>query len=205
MQDPLTHPSYNLALRVLSYYIILFPSVDVISPFTLNVTTMVNNLFVVFVGKDSAQASESLASFIVLLLMKFVIALLPILVAMGVSNLVTVFRYAGFVSFILNLFLPNLLQLRSQWVCRKTFQTLGSKFVSPKPSSSQVDSGKNRIRSETEGSPLLITSLSRASHSAYYMTPYSNLFSYWPAVVVIGGVDMMLFILTLAGFFLPSV
>ena len=195
IQAPLTHPSYSLALRVLSYYIMLFPSLDVVSAYPLFVITMVNSIYIAIFGKDSAQANKSWTSLIVLLLMKFTLALLPILVAMAVSNLVTILKYSGFFSFFISILMPILLQLRSQWVCWKVFKNA----TEPKHELEET-SLSNGAQRDSENRSLLIRSSSQVNPSALYMTPYSNIFSYWPAVVAIGGVGVVMFLLAVAGF-----
>lgn len=186
-----------MALRVLSFFIIFFPSVDVISAYPLSVLALVNNLFVVVFGKDSAQARKSWAYFIILFLMKFSCALLPIMLAMAVSNLITVLKYTGFTSLFLTLFTPAFLQLTSQWVCRKTFkQALETNYKLKESSSESKD-----IQPDTGERSLLIRSTSQKKPSALYMTPYSNIFSYWPAVVIFLGMDVVMFALIVASFF----
>ena len=168
---------------------------DAISAFPLYVITIVNSIYLIIVGKDSGQAGKAWTSCIILLLMRFVTALVPFLVAMAVSNLVTILMYSGLISFFLAIFIPFLLQLRSQWVCRKTFK----KALEPRYE--LEESSTNGVHPDTEEMPLLNSSFFQANSSALYMTPYSTIFSYWPAVVIIGGVGVALFVLTVASFF----
>ena len=196
-QDPLTHLPYDLALRILSYYIILFPSIDVISVYPLVVLTMVNNLYTVVFGKDLTQAPKTWSTFFIRMAMKLIAALLPILVAMAVSNLVTVLKFAGLIGFFVCFFVPTLLQLSSQWVCKKRFKAslgLQHELEDSAHPSSNATSG---VESDSDEKALLMSS-SQVKPSALYMTPYSTIFSYWPAVVVIGGVGVVLFLLTVA-------
>ena len=73
--------------------------------------------------------------------------------------------------------------------------------------SSYPSSDEDLINAEAaESHPLLPTW--KKNHSLIhnrdlYMTPYSTIFSYWPAVVVIGGVGVVLFVLTVASLFAP--
>ena len=48
---------------------------------------------------------------------------------------------------------------------------------------------------------LIILAMLRYSTSDLYMTPYSTIFSHWPAVVVIGCVGVVLFLLTVTSLF----
>ena len=120
LQDPLTQSSHNIPLRALSYYIILFPSIDVCSVYPLMVHTIVNNIYTVIFGKDTSQ-DKGRRLCLIQLSMKFVIALIPILIALFVSNLVYVLKYAGLAGFFVALFFPIILQLKSQWVCVNRF------------------------------------------------------------------------------------
>ena len=203
---------------------------DVISAFPITVLTLVNNLFVVVVGKDTAQARKSWPSYIVYILMKFLASLLPILVAMAVSNLVTVLKYTGFLALLLTLFIPAMLQLSSQWACWKTFKPILEANYQPEGSSishvdsdkaqpdteegSHVDSDKaqpeaeershvdsDKAQPDTEERSLLIRSSSQVKPSALYMTPYSHIFSYWPVVVILIAVYVVMLALTVTSFF----
>ena len=119
-QDPYTHKHHSTALRILSYVIILFPSIDVCSAFPLVVHTTVNNIYTVVFGRDTSQ-DTGFKYCLIQRLMKFVAAILPIGIALFVSNLVIVLNYAGIIGFFIAFFFPVVLQLSSQWVCQKTF------------------------------------------------------------------------------------
>ena len=100
----LSEPPYSLSLRILSYYIILFPSIDVTYP--ISVLNITNNAFVGILGKDTAGVMKSRHSYLLILTIKFFSALTPILIAMAVSNLVTVFKYVGLVGFVIGFVVP---------------------------------------------------------------------------------------------------
>ena len=165
---------------------------DVISIFPLSVLNMVNNVHVAILGKDTADSGKTWKSFIIILLMKFFTGLLPILVAMAVSNLVTVLKYTGLISFFQCFLVPILLHIRSQWVCKKTFQkVLHTKYQDN--SAGEDDTG--------EKSELISSSKTTIKPKDLYMTPYSNIFSHWPTVVVTSLVCIVLFALTIVSFF----
>lgn len=190
----------NTALKVLSYYIILFPSLDVVSVYPLLVLTMVNNLYTVIFCKDTSQVPNTWATFFVRLLMKFIAALGPIIIAMGVSNLVVVLNYAGLMGFFICFFTPTFLQLLSQYVCRKTFaEVLADKEYSSSHSDSTDEDPINLKMGESY--PLIPRV--RYNTRDLYMTPYSTIFSHWPAVVVIGAVGVALFVMTIVSLFEP--
>ena len=140
-------------------------------------------------------------------------ALLPILVAMGISNLVYVLNYTGLFGFVLCYFAPVLLQLRSQWVCVREFREKPEK----------TDAGKfasiteKEIEAE-ETTPLISNAFKVEDFFSFsfqdyfdkmriyrnlYTTPYSTFLSYWPAVWIIGSVGVLLFLVTVVSLFAP--
>ena len=127
--------------------------------------------------------------------------LLPLLVAMSVSNLVTVLKYTGFGSFFMAIIVPLLLQLRSQWVCCRTFNN--SKRHELQESSSAVVSTKKHSNSIEETTPLTSSNSTTVSNSSLYLTPYSTPLSHWPFVLVIGSIGMLMFFIASGGLLVP--
>ena len=162
----------------------------------LNIT---NNAFVGILGKDTAAVMKSRHSYFLILMMKFFSAITPILIAMAVSNLVTVLKYVGLLLFIIGFIVPILLQLRSQWVCRRVFMAAMTKQVDlPNSVSDQKDNGGHQ---KSEEQFLLLSSRFNGKPSDLYMTPYSNICSYWPAVAIITVVTVVMFAFMIAGLF----
>lgn len=185
-----TRPGNAIALRVLSYFLILFPSLDVVSAYPLQIHVVVNNLYILITGHDTSKKPKFRFDWLLRIFLRFVVALLPILAAFGVANLIYVLKFGGMVSFI-GLFFPFMLQLKSIYVCKKRF----SRFhisVSGSHSPTKQDSGDeggNDVKMELkknggEISPSLDTkkeSLLLAAKDmkgkegqVLYMTPYSN-------------------------------
>ena len=96
---------------------------------------MVNNIYLVLFGRDTTQAAVGWSTIIGRMVLKFLCALTPILVAMGVSNLVDVLKYAGLLAFFTSIFFPTLLQLSSQYACVKEFGYLLNSNIDPFKSS----------------------------------------------------------------------
>ena len=192
-----------MPLRLVSYFIMIFPSVDVVSIYPLVVLTMVNNLYIVVFGKDSAEASKTWKTFFILLVMKFIAALCPIVVALAVSNLVKVLTFTGLAGIFLAFFFPTLLQISSEWVCRKKF----GHFLRQRNGNSSVhelqetSSHASRDTPDHEDNPLI--PYQKMESSSIYMTPYSNIFSHWPVVMAIGIVELAILVLAMLGIFLP--
>ena len=101
-QVPLTKPGHHVALRALSYIIILFPTLDVISAYPLVTCSMVNNLYQVIMGRDTSQRKHSYD----VVAMRAVVAILPIVCSLFISNLVYILKYGGLVGFLTAFFFP---------------------------------------------------------------------------------------------------
>ena len=107
---------------------------------------------------------------------------------MAVSNLVTVFKYIGVIEFLISVGNIVLLQVRSQWVCKHKFGAALKKHVDLPHSSSN---GNHDI--EHKERDLLLSSSHHVQPSHLYMTPYSTVFSYWPVVVIVTAVCVVMF------------
>ncbi len=208
IQGELTKPPASIGLRVLSFYIILFPSLDVLSAFPLCVHTVVNNLYMIITGKDTSKMpTHRFASYdwLLRLLMRLVAAILPVLAAFGVANLIYVIKYAGLFGFIVCFGFPTALQLKSIYVCKKTF---AHTFVSVSGEKLAADDEKEReldqVISTKEKAPLLsVFETKEKDKRELYMTPYSSrIFSHPIAVVIFGVLGFVLFLLTFVSLFL---
>ena len=216
----MTSPVHSIAIRVLSYYIVLFPSIDVCSVYPLVVHTLVNNIYTVIFNRDTSQAKGWKHRFLQLL-MKFIVAILPITVALVVSNLVHVLKYAGLIGFTA-FFFPIFLQLSSQWVCCKTFSYMLDKpgGYSTKKKSRSITENKSDNSMEMqdmieEEDALLLNEednntstmkrvfefLFTRKNASLYMTPYSTVLSYPISVIIISILACICFILSIVSLF----
>ena len=198
------HPS--IPLRILTYLIILFPSLDVCSAYPLVVFTIVNNLYSVFMGRDTTQRVHSY-EWAIILVMKVVFAILPIIASLFVTNLVYVLTYAGLMGFFICFFFPTSLQLASQWKCNKVFGALCEAYT-PKHRS---HSNKDGAKVEEEEEPLLGNGhiqqrlpCHSPNHNPIYLTPYSSqVLSHPVAVCIMGGFGFCLFAFAVASLQYP--
>ena len=139
--------------------------------------------------------------------MKFIAAILPIGIALFVSNLVIDLNYAGIIGFFIAFFLSCVLQLSSQWVCQKTFC-----YLLDETNNSLHDSSQNSSLVIKEKTPLLLNPNNKTSQTTFesnceflfttkksvlYKTPYSMFFSY-PVVLVIGFFSTLTLVFTIA-------
>ena len=197
------------AVRALSYYVVIFPSIDVTSAYPLVIHTIANNIYTTLFCRDTSRKSKTpKLDFLLLLVIKFISAVLPIAAALFVSNLIYVLKYAGLIGFFISFFFPTALQLSSIWRCSKVFPP-------PAPDSFVSGCGQNRTSSLRKSAKhiydlqngalvadkecLTMSVRSRVSLMlASYRTPFSNRFLSHPVVVVIiGVVGVILFLLTL--------
>ena len=172
----MAHHSPSTALRVMSYYIVLFPSLDVCSAYPLAVFALSNNLFVLFTGFDTTELSLHKYGRLILIALRFITAALPIIAALFIANLVYIVTYAGLLGLCICYLFPIMLQLRSQYVCHKTFREVFSRGT-PLLVNKELPLLAGR-RCKTSGLGWRVKT---------YYTPYSNVFSH-PFIVVVFGV-----------------
>lgn len=222
-------------MRIVSYYIILFPSLDVIAVYPLSNHVITNNLYIFITGHDTSVKPKYRCDWILRIALKVINALLPIVAAFGVANLVYILKFVGVFGFMCYAF-PVLLQMKSTYVCKKTFFTPAVKVpVSPtvgKSDKSTVD--ENASRNSDYGGKEADKTMSSVCNAAgrkyrsllselkgfflpnndqskelrhFYMTPYSHVvFSHPAFVLVIGIIGVCVFILAVLGLFLhPSI
>ena len=197
-------PGNSIQLRMLSYLIVLFPSLDVCTTYPLLVCTLVNNFFLVFVGKDTSQI-KSTKDFWIRLGLRAVIAILPIVCAILLSNLIYVLTYSGLATFFNFFFFPAILQLLSQRQCVKVFgsnQKTG--FID-----SQVAQEDSESLPLVQKSPLpaqCTTTATILRNKVLYWTPYSfPVISHPLFVVFIAGMGVVLFIFSFTGTLINTV
>ena len=174
------------------------------SAFPLTIHCIVNNIYIILTGQDTSQPPRWKYDWIFRFVLRFIAALIPLLAALGIANLIYVLKYAGLVGFTIALFFPAVLQLRSIYVCNEKF--------SPKNMANHTVNGEV---TDHEGTPLIQSGSEELSKSdknvmielsgvlefhnnkrSRYMTPYSRSYLSHPMIVlVIVGIGFCLFIL----------
>ena len=136
------------------------------------------------------------------LVIKFIAASLPIAAALLVSNLVYILKYAGLTGFFISFFFPTALQLSSIWRCSKEFPP--HSHSGTRTRDHPTGSVKKHVYDLQNGPLVADKECSGASVQSQislmfssYRTPFSNrLLSHPVSVVLIGGVGVLLFLLT---------
>lgn len=197
-----------------------FPSMDIISAYPLTVHAIINNIYIIITGNDTSKKPKWRYDWLLRFFLRLVGALLPIVAAYGVANLVYVLTYAGLVGFGVSFLFPTVLQLRSTFICIEKFRNtsvedtvwLNSLHTTDADESELSDSidtngienhygsGANHVSKEKL--PLL-RERAQDDKRHLYMTPYSNAVLSHPIFVgIMGVVFMCLFIVTCISLFL---
>lgn len=200
-----TSSKNSLPLRILAYFIVLFPSLDVASAYPLIVHVLVNHIYAVIAGHDTSIPPSKGKKWLDLSLrigLRLVLAIIPVLAAFGVANLVEVLKFAGLTQFLISLGFPTLLQLRSIFVCRKTFASSQSTDASGQQ---QTKEEKQLLLSSSDDvdddNDKKTSSLSpqRSQQKGEYLTPFSSRVISHPVTVVIVGILGLCFFLLAVG------
>lgn len=106
-------------MRGISYFIILFPVLDVLSAFPLNAITLGNNMFGAYYGHRIHEVENNRSLRIAFRLLA---SIPPLILGMFVRELGVITDYAGTSGFILGLTIPGLLYIKSTKLAqRKNF------------------------------------------------------------------------------------
>jgi hypothetical protein len=167
------------------------------SAFPLTIHCIVNNIYIILTGQDTSKKPRWRCDWLIRFVLRFVAALLPLLAALGIANLIYVLKYAGLVGFTIALFFPAVLQLRSIYVCNREFG------LSRSATHHAVNEGTPLIQSGDEKTLLQPDKIElsgvlefRSKNRCSYVTPYSRGYLSHPvAVLVIVAIGCCLFIL----------
>ena len=176
VQVNFTQPGNHPAMRALSYYLIFFPTLDVMSAYPLTVVCITNNIYMAMTGRDTSKKSSWKYDWILRLAMRFVVAVVPISLAFGAANLVFILQYAGLLGFAICFLFPVVLQLRSIYVCNKLFGQYTFSKEGKNVSSGTINTETDTLLGRKGGG--------KATH-LHYMTPYSNVVLSHPIFVVL--------------------
>ena len=195
----LAQPGNPLALRILSYYLVFFPSMDAITAYPLTTICIVNNIYMVLTGRDTSEKPKWKYDWLLRFFLRFFSALLPLGLAMAAANLVFILQWSGLFGFGICFLFPVVLQLRSIYICKRKF---GQVCFKDSPANSPTDPSTVQVRKRVEKSPLLNTS-NKGDTRHLYMTPYSNAVVSHPIFVAfMGVVGLCLFVIGVVGLFI---
>ena len=117
--QPYTMGEYNLYLRIFSHIILLYPCLDGISSFMYGVILASNQTFTILTGKDFSELSKKRKFQLLNLLIYLCYSIFPTLICLFISNISIILDISGLVIFISNIVIPSILQIFSNYKCRK--------------------------------------------------------------------------------------
>ena len=170
--------------------------------YALNIQPIANNIYSVFFRQDTGKRSKRRDQLLKVLIRLFA-AVIPLTVAFGVSNLVTVMQYAGLSGFLLAFVFPTALQLQSIRVCKKVFCGVCSVQTSRFPAADSTENEKNDNMKLGAGAGVVCSPQGKPQNeSSLYMTPYSTrILSHPIAVTTVGAIGILILLLTIASLF----
>ena len=210
--DYFTKGVNNIFVKIVSYFIILFPSLDIISAYPLVVTTLANNVYLVLMRRDTSESVLNWKDRVGKLIFRLFFAFIPLIGALFISNLVTVLNFAGLFAFAMLFFLPILCQFQSKRLCKKQIEDFREEDVhtllgqeTPRAPSQGTEShiSDQTVSPARYYSPLRVGPLKKYNFKEMLLkiearTPYSGWYSCNLVVVVVCLVAVVCFILALA-------
>lgn len=98
-------------VQVVSHFVVLFPALDVLSVFPLNIITLGNNLTVAILSpKNAAKRSYNV-------FFRLIAAIIPLVGATIVSDLDILLQFTGAIGIAIEFLIPALLVYKSKQVC----------------------------------------------------------------------------------------
>jgi hypothetical protein len=118
--------SYVAVASTISYYVVLFPALDVSSAFPLNAITLGNNMFVTF--RSYQICPLFLSGTDQRVLFRVIAAVPPFIVAAFVSDLGEITSYTGLAGFLISMVFPALLSIKSRYCMEKDGLSTKTKY-----------------------------------------------------------------------------
>ena len=155
-------------------------------------------MYSVFLGQDSCKNGNRKCDRTLMFLIRLLAAVIPIVIAFFISNLVEVLQISGLFGFILCFILPTALQLQSTRVCKKIFSglhTVQTAFISK-----GLEEHRNCNTTVSTGAEAVCSQEKKPKNeSSLYMTPYSTrILSHPVAVTILGTLGIVFFLATIA-------
>ena len=203
-----TQYPYSIIARIFSYFIILFPSLDVISIYPLYVTTLSNNFYLAVMCRDTSQGKFSWKDKMGKLAFRLIFAIIPLIGAAFISNLVTLLQLAGLFVAILQFFIPASCQWQSKRLCGKQIDSIhivNNRTPLLRDNSAGTNSLLRTVSPVDNGAPLqqqqqqkgIILSIRDFLFKVEAKTPYSGWYSSNAVIIIVSVVGLTCFCLTI--------
>ncbi|KAI6647596.1 hypothetical protein LOD99_8670 [Oopsacas minuta] len=106
-------------LRIISHIILVYPCLDGISSFMYGVILASNQTFTILTGKDYSELSKKRKIQLLNLTIYLCFSIFPTFACLFISNVSIILDVSGLVIFISNIIIPSLLQIFSNFKCRR--------------------------------------------------------------------------------------
>ena len=116
--------SNSIPIRLISNFLMLFPSLDIISIYSLCITSVANNIYLIVMRRDTSQGNFGPADRIMRLFLRLIITSVPLFGAIFVTNLVRLIKVAGLFAFTIQFMIPTASQYQSKRLCRKQIERI---------------------------------------------------------------------------------
>lgn len=186
----------HLVVRVIAYYIVLFPSADSILTF-LYQTTILTNVAESWIFGGYEQLSR-----LTRVTHRFIAALIPLIGAIFVTNLVTAMRYISLTVIFMFVLMPTVLQYRSRKVWLQKLKSLQLSVINTADCNGSGSAVSVAVDSPSE-SDSLIAQGSVPDFTFERDTPYSGWYSKPWVVVMFLLYSASLTVIIISGLALP--
>ena len=132
-------------------------------------------------GRDTSKKPRWKYDWLFRFFLRLVSAILPLLAAMGIANLIYILKYAGLFGFAIALFFPAVLQLTSIYACNKEFKPSVPSEWTPLINQERQESVELKFRGVI--SKLGVLEFRKKSRK-HYETPYSRGYLSHPMFVI---------------------
>ena len=201
-KNPFTKPGNPTSLRVMSYLVVFFPSLDVVSVFPMVAVTLGNNIFTVVYGGDTTTITGIRYPRLKRVGMRLIAAALPIIGGLFVESLVAVLKYAGLLGFLISYAFPIILQYFSRRQYKTAFKNL--QYDRTKRHWGKASTPSKIVKDDNENIEENHDQSEVVTYQPPWDTPYSTFLSGRKMVRLSALYTITVFSLTIVGIILPT-
>ena len=123
--EELTGPKHSGIVRAFSYFIVLFPSLEAWSGYSITTLVMANMVENMFIKDPKRMLDRSTRA-----VHRFSWAVVPLIGSIYITDFVDLSKYGGLIAFFVVFWFPAFLQYRSKQVCRALFLPVDTPYSS---------------------------------------------------------------------------
>ena len=183
----------SIPIRLISNFIMLFPSLDIVSIYSLYVTSVANNIYLIVMRRDTSQGDLRSADRIARLFLRLIIASIPLVGAIFVTNLVRLLKIAGLFAFSIQFMIPIASQYQSKRLCRKEIERIRNLKLTTTTTTQNLIEKDPEIRKKLNIKDFLFKKDTNTVYSGWYSNNIT--------VIVVGVLGLFCFCLALVSIF----